>query len=343
MGYTLSRRNVLKALGLAVCTPVFSNFAKAEENEWVLGFGSCMSTRRSQNFWKSILSRQYNHWVFLGDNLYPEKDTLNSLQSAYSELAKVEPLSKLRSMVSVSATWDDHDFGADNADSSLPFRSESQQLFRSFWTQDYATPANGVYSSRTFEHQGRTIHLILLDLRFNRTPYAQPAKTVSLGTNGPESSNSQLPQLLGEEQWQWFEAEMEKPADLKIVGSSIQVLSFEHHFEKWKNYSEEYERLMTLVGRISSPTIFLSGDRHLHEISKNQLVSGRTLYDFTSSGLNKAEGLSRFERNRLRMERCLDDGFGELRVRWDGGNPVVVMQMVDDRGNIRFSMSDTLV
>ncbi|NBW82029.1 alkaline phosphatase family protein, partial [bacterium] len=279
MGYTLSRRNVLKALGLAVCTPVFTNFAKADENEWVLGFGSCMSTRRSQNFWKAILSRQYNHWAFLGDSLYPEKDTLDSLEKAYAELAKIEPLAQLRSVVSLSATWDDHDFGADNADSSLPYRMESLQLFKKFWTQDYASPGNGVYSSRTFEHQGKTIQLVLLDLRFNRTPYGQSSKTKSLASGHPESLDPQPPQLLGEEQWRWFESEMEKPADLKIVGSSIQVLSYDHHFEKWKNYPEEYDRLMGLVGRISPPTIFLSGDRHLHEISKNQLVSGRTLYD----------------------------------------------------------------
>ncbi|MFZ9521571.1 MAG: alkaline phosphatase D family protein [Silvanigrellaceae bacterium] len=343
MGYTLSRRNVLKALGLAVCTPVFTNFARADESEWVLGFGSCMSTRRSQNFWKAILSRHYNHWVFLGDNVYPQRDSLESLRQAYVELGKLEQMAQLRSAVSVSATWDDHDFGADNADSSLPYRMESMQMFKDFWSQDYGSSENGVYSAHTFEHQGRKIHLILLDLRFNRTPYAKHARVTSSGPGESGSMKQLTPQLLGDEQWRWFEAEMEKPADLKIVGSSIQVLSFEHNFEKWKNYPEEYDRLMTLVGRISSPTIFLSGDRHLHEISKNQLVSGRTLYDFTSSGLNKAEGLSRFERNRLRMERCLDDGFGEIRVRWDGANPVVTMQMIDDKGSVRFASADTLV
>ncbi|MEY3902431.1 MAG: Phospholipase precursor [Pseudomonadota bacterium] len=338
MSLKLSRRNALKTLGLSFCTPLFSKLALASEQDWVLGFGSCMSQRRSQRFWDAILARHFNHWVFLGDNLYPDRDNLPSLQEAYSELARLEPLQRLIAKVPVSAVWDDHDFGADNADSRLPYREESQQLFRTFWRQEYTTQSDGIYSSRMFEHQGRKIHLILPDLRFHRTPY-EPARVLGPGTPVQELD----PQLLGAAQWEWLESELEKPADLKIIGSSIQVLSFEHNFEKWHNYPAEFERLMALVGRISTPTVFLSGDRHVHEISKVQLVSGRTLYDFTSSGLNKADGLSRFERNSLRVERSLDDGFGEVRVRWIDGVPRVSMSMIDSRGVERFTLADNLV
>lgn len=338
MNLKLSRRNALKALGLAMCTPVLSQFASAADDEWVLGFGSCMSQRRSQRFWQAILSRRYHQWAFLGDNVYPEQDTLESLIEAYAELAKEPALKQLIAQSPVAATWDDHDFGADNADSSLSFKKESLELFKNFWKQDYASQTNGVYSAQMVEHQGKKIHLILLDLRYNRTPYLNAQRDPAGSSEGHLDG-----QLMGAEQWAWLEAELEKPADLRIIGSSIQVLSYEHNFEKWKNYPAEFERLMTLVGRISSPTIFISGDRHLHEVSKLQLVSGRTLYDFTSSGLNKADGLSRFERNRLRAERSLDDGFGEIRVRWQDGSPLVSMRMVDDKGNVRFSLEDTLI
>lgn len=338
MSLKLSRRNALKTLGLAFCTPMFPKLALAADQDWVLGFGSCMSQRRSQSFWDAILARPFNHWVFLGDNLYPDRDNLPSLKEAYAELARLEPLRRLMAKVPVSAVWDDHDFGADNSDSRLPYREESQQLFRGFWQQEYATQSDGIYSSRMFEHQGRKIHLILPDLRFHRTPY-DPIRSLGHGTPVHELE----PRLLGTAQWEWLESELEKPADLKIIGSSIQVLSFEHNFEKWRNYPAEFGRLMASVGRLSAPTIFLSGDRHLHEISRVQLVSGRTLYDFTSSGLNKADGLSRFERNSLRVERSLDDGFGEVRVRWIEGVPRVSMSMIDCRGVERFTLADNLV
>jgi len=339
------RRRLLKALGLAACSPLISRLARAGENEWVLGFGSCMDGRKSQNFWDAILARSHNQWLFLGDNLYPQTDTLHGLKAAYEELACSEKLAQLKARVPVRATWDDHDFGADNADSSLPFRSDSIKLFREFWQQSYASEDDGVYSSQMFEHQGRRIHLIVLDTRFNRTAYQSLRinDEQEEGSSQPDTGAACEPTLLGARQWQWLEAELEKPAELKIIGSSIQVLSFQHRFEKWKNYEGEYQRLLGLLGRISSPTVLLSGDRHLHEISKIELVSGRALYDFTSSGLNKAEGLSRFEHNRLRVERCLADGFGEVRVAWHGNSPVVTMSMIDQRGNLRFSQSDVLV
>jgi len=329
MTLTWTRRHALRNLGLLLlCPPFWPARAKATEGEWVLGFGSCMSGRRSQNFWQAVFARRYDHWCFLGDALYPDNDNLEGLQRAYQELSQSSSLAALREQVSVSATWDDHDFGADNADSSLPFKNQSLLLFKNFWKQTYASLSDGVYSSRTFESQGRTIHLILLDLRFHRTAVEK---------------NSSGGQLLGADQWAWFEKEMERPAHLKLIGSSIQVLASEHNFEKWANYPAEFDRLMAVVGRSTSPTVFLSGDRHFHEISKSQSVSGRTLYDFTSSGLNKADGLSVFERNRLRIERCLDDGFGEVRVQWEGDLPCVTLQMIDNSGNIRFSQTDTLI
>jgi alkaline phosphatase D len=335
------RRQFLKTLGLTAISPMLSKLAFAAEDDWVLGFGSCMDQRKSQSYWSVLNARPFSHFAFLGDNLYPERDTLPELTNAYSRLAVNEGLAALRSRVSVSATWDDHDFGADNADSTLPFKSESMALFRSFWQQNYASEDDGVYSSRFFEHQGRKIHLILLDARFNRTAY-QPAGMEPDELpyeNGIEAE----PVLLGAKQWEWLDAQLDIPADLKIICSSIQVLSFDHRFEKWMNYPAEHERLMKALARISAPTLLLSGDRHLHEISRSQLVSGRTIYDFTSSGFNKAEGLSRFERNRLRVQRNLDDGFGEVRIKWIDGVPSVTMSMIDKLGAIRFSHTDVLV
>jgi alkaline phosphatase D len=340
MTVRVSRRSALKALGLSLCAPMFSKVAFASGEEWVLGFGSCMNARKSQKFWQAILSRRFHQWAFLGDNLYPERDNLEYLTMAYHELRGVRELKQLMSKVPVAATWDDHDYGADNADSSLPYKRESMRLFKEFWKQDYASEVDGVYSSQMHEHEGKKIQLILLDLRFNRTPYQESDKGNQLGS---ESETAAGPQLLGEKQWEWLETQFETAADIRIVCSSIQVLSFQHEFEKWKNYPAEYERLMGLVGRNSAPTVFLSGDRHLHEVSRVQLVSGRTLYDFTSSGLNKAEGLSRFERNRLRTQRCLDDGFGELRLRWVDGVPQINMVMIDKDGEQRFNQVDFLV
>lgn len=337
----IQRRHFLKTLGLASCGSLLSHLAFASGEEWILGFGSCMDLRRSQSFWTALNSRPFNHFAFLGDNLYPERDTLEELQKSYEKLAHSEGLTELRRRVSVSAIWDDHDFGADNADSSLPFKVQSLSLFKGFWPQDYASETDGVHSCRYFSHQGRRIHLILLDTRYHRTAYGIAADN-NPGDPFYEKLHSE-PALLGSRQWEWLEEQLNAPADLKILCSSIQVLSADHRFEKWSNYPGEHERLLKCLARISSPTLLLSGDRHMHEISKTQLVSGRTLYDFTSSGFNKAEGLSRFERNRSRVQRNLGDGFGEVRIKWLDDAAIVTMSMIDKDGDTRFSLTDSLV
>ncbi|MEY4064820.1 MAG: hypothetical protein RIR26_1028 [Pseudomonadota bacterium] len=341
MSFRCSRRSLLKVLGLATVSPLISKMALAAEDEWVLGFGSCMDLRRKQSFWNALNARSFNHFAFLGDNLYPERDLYSELTKSYEELSRCEGLSALRARVPVSAIWDDHDFGADNADSRLPFRTASLNLFKNFWKQELASDNDGVYLSRIFQHAGRKIHLIMLDARYNRTPYAPEVMPLE-----PDIAREELaaekPTLLGAAQWAWLESELQVPADLKIIASGIQILSYEHKFEKWMNYPHERERLLQLLGQSSVPSVLLSGDRHLHEITRLKLDTGRTLYDFTSSGLNKADGLSRFEQNSLRVHRHLDDGFGEVRVKWNNGRPAVTLIMLDDRGNERFSHSDEL-
>lgn len=336
MRATIHRRELLKALGLAMVSPLSAQVGLASETDWVLGFGSCMDQRKSQGFWTHLLRQRHDHFVFLGDNLYPARDNLPELQIAYEDLARNTGLRALTKRVSVSAVWDDHDFGADNADSTLPYRMESQSLFRNFWKQEYATESDGVYSSKLFRHEGKLIHLILLDTRFHRTPY----RLTDFDENIQENTESQL---LGKSQWRWLEEQMQRRADVKIIGSSIQVLSSEHRFEKWSNYPKEYERLIEMIERCKAPCLILSGDRHQHEISRLDLGQGRILYDFTSSGLNKAEGLSRFEKNRLRIQRHLDDGFGEVRLRFSGSDLHVMMTMIDRRGRTCFTHQDILL
>ncbi|MEY2987604.1 MAG: hypothetical protein RJB13_1125 [Pseudomonadota bacterium] len=331
-----NRRELLKLLGLAMASPLFAQEGFAEETDWVLGFGSCMDQRKSQGFWSHILRRRHDHFVFLGDNLYPARDNLTELQDAYEDLSRNAGLRALAKRVGVSAVWDDHDFGADNSDSTLPYRLESQSLFRNFWKQEYATENDGVYSSKIFRHEGKLIHLIMLDTRFHRTPY----RLIDSEEDIRENEDSQL---LGASQWRWLEEQMRKRADVKIIGTSIQLLSSEHRFEKWSNYPKEYERLIQLIERCNAPCLILSGDRHQHEISRLDLGNGRILYDFTSSGLNKAEGLSRFERNRLRVQRHLDDGFGEVRLRFTGSELHVLMTMIDRRGRVCFTHQDVLL
>jgi alkaline phosphatase D len=92
--------------------------------------------------------------------------------------------------------------------------------------------------------------------------------------------------VLGDAQWEWLEAELAKPADLRIVVTSIQLISTAHGWEAWYEMPLERQKMLDLLGsRAESGLVVLSGDRHAGGIY--QLAQGdETITEVTSSSLN---------------------------------------------------------
>jgi alkaline phosphatase D len=200
-------------------------------------------------------------------------------------------------------------------------------------TQTQETPPrrrNGVYNSVEWGHAPTKVKSIHLDTRYNRDNHCIPgvAHRVPLGagvacatrwlTAGlhlahlawlwgkPDCASAQI---LGEEQWAWFEKELfendsgdtsttttkaedeNEDAQVYIIVSSIQVLTTNPAMESWGHFPNEQRRLVELLNRRSSSpyhkstghrpvVLLLSGDVHHAEFS------GRgTLLEVTSSGL----------------------------------------------------------
>jgi len=77
-------------------------------------------------------------------------------------------------------------------------------------------------------------------------------------------------QLLGEAQWRWLNAELSgSEADIHLIVSSLQVIAQDHRYEMWDNFPNERKKLFDLLleKKIKNP-VFLSGDRHLSEVSR---------------------------------------------------------------------------
>ncbi|MEM0941748.1 MAG: hypothetical protein AAGI25_18465 [Bacteroidota bacterium] len=88
------------------------------------------------------------------------------------------------------------------------------------------------------------IKMILLDARYFRDEllWENP------GTNNKTAKPNLNGEILGEEQWQWLEQQVEEPnIDLLIIASGIQILPEEHGFEKWANFPKERTKLFQLT------------------------------------------------------------------------------------------------
>ncbi|MFM7379083.1 MAG: alkaline phosphatase D family protein [Erythrobacter sp.] len=294
-----------------------------------IAVGSCNHQSAAQHMWAQIAAAGPQLFLMIGDNVYGDAGWdgdagLDSLRRAYALQASHPEFAGFRSKVPMMATWDDHDFGFNDAGGSFPFRLWSETLFETFWgaTEDVRSRA-GVYDSSITGPAGKRVQVILLDTRFFRSDLKRGPWTRDrqpLGSYLPDDSAGKT--VLGEAQWAWLAAELAKPADLRIVVSSTQVLTTAHQFEGWTNFPAERTRLLDLLaGRAKSGLVLLSGDRHQGAIYKAE-HGGQTIWELTSSSLNlsfgdDAERSSQREPDPLRVGKIYPvENYGLVDIDW---------------------------
>lgn len=262
-----------------------------------IAFGSCNHQSAPQHMWAQIAAQNPQLFLMIGDNVYGDNGWdadagLESLRKAYALQASHPEFTGFRAKFPMMATWDDHDFGLNDAGGSFPMRRWGEALFEEFWgSSDAVRGRDGIYDSSITGPEGKRVQVILLDTRFFRSDLKRMAWTKDrppLGGYLPDDSLDKT--VLGEVQWAWLEAELAKPADLRIVVSSTQVITQAHQYEGWTNFPVERARLLeTLKDREASGLVILSGDRHAAGIYKTT-HKGETMWELTSSSLNLAFG-----------------------------------------------------
>lgn len=302
--------------------------------EAVIMFGSCIDQNRAHPALGVAVERDPDAFVFLGDNVYADSTNPARIRRAYERLAGSELFRELRRSTEVYAAWDDHDYGANDAGADFPAAEASERIFEEFWNIDGpAASRPGIY--RSVRLAEGAIQLILLDTRRFRSPLTR-ARPRPEG-KGPYAQ-SEDGTILGAEQWQWLEGELRRPAELRIIASSIQVLASHHGWESWANFPQERERLLSLVAEADGPAIFISGDRHFAEISRVPAPGSdqRYFYDVTSSGINRRYPEEVPTANANRVDGYyLDYNVGELAIFRDAGELGIRIRIYDEDGGVR--------
>ena len=104
---------------------------------------------------------------------------MDVMRAKYARLKADAGFSKLMKTCPVLATWDDHDYGANDAGADYVKRAESQRIFVDFWGDPADSPRHkrpGVYDARVFGPKGQRLQVILLDTRFFRGPLKKGAQ-----------------------------------------------------------------------------------------------------------------------------------------------------------------------
>jgi alkaline phosphatase D len=330
----LGKRQALKLLGLASLTLPTPRLLAQDQALTRIAFGSCLHQDKPQPIWDAVLASEPELFIFLGDNIYGDSDDPAVLAARYAQLAAQPGFQRLRERSAILAIWDDHDYGRNDAGAEYPSRDASRGLFMDFWQEPPASPrrtqAGGIYTAQVFGPHGRRVQVLLPDLRWNRTPLRTVADADALARRtaddmGPyEADSSDGASMLGEDQWRWLQAQFAVPADVRIIGSSLQALATFTGWEAWANFPAERERLLALLAAAhDSVNLVISGDVHWCEYSLLQLPGADTkLAELTCSGLT--ETWPQISPNTLRVGTAhAVQNFGCIEIDWSGKRPVL--------------------
>lgn len=275
----------------------------ASEEKFRINIGSCHDLRRVKSpkeyrIWDRIRERNGDKFIWGGDNIYA--DTLNysqlvidsghyyrgapeDLKRIYKATEKVPEYKRFVETIgqeNIYGTWDDHDFGLNNAGIEYEFRKESQKAFLDFFKVPMNSPRRqleGVYNS-ALVNEGR-VHIVLLDNRYHKDLYT-----------------NKTGDFLGEEQWTWFENELNsQPPTVKVtlIVSGLQVLPDDvlrsRFGETWAKLPLSRERLVeTIASSKANAPIIISGDVHCSEFLLAKCSSETENFlipELTTSGL----------------------------------------------------------
>jgi alkaline phosphatase D len=262
-------------------------------------FGSCVNENRSMAFWDVIAAQKPQVFLLIGDNVYGDTRAtwaadIPTLSASYKKLSARQEFDRFRRAVPMLTTWDDHDFGANDAGGTFAFKEYAEKAYESYWGSSAEVKSRpGVYESRIVGPTGKRVQFILLDSRFFRSdlasmPYRDPAPT--LGWYIPNTDPKAT--ILGDAQWQWLEQELVKPAELRFIVSSVQLVTSAHNYESWANFPRERDRFYRLLAdKGVNNAVLLTGDRHAGALYKAQVPGLKSpLWEVTSSSLNFAFG-----------------------------------------------------
>jgi alkaline phosphatase D len=320
-------------------------------------FGSCADQNKPCPVWSAVSGAKPELMLLLGDNVYCDIENgklidpdPEQIAKSYAALAKVEAFTALKTSVPMLATWDDHDFGKNDAGTEWKHKDVAKKLFMEFveaGPDDPRWKRSGIYDSTIVGPQGKRVQIILLDNRYNLTvPKKGPRQVISgygvvpIAPYIPSFDEGMT--VLGDEQWAWLKEQLLMPAEVRLICSGIQILAEEHPFEKWANIPKERQRLFDVINETkANGVVLLSGDRHLGEILCKTDALTYPLFEATASGWNQGSKNWRPpEKSKYRIGGMpYGDHFGMVQIDWTQDNPRITLLLRDEFGETAMSHS----
>ncbi|MCI4645077.1 MAG: alkaline phosphatase family protein [Hyphomonadaceae bacterium] len=307
--------------------------------------GSCNDEEKESQTLQTIAGQEGDLFLMIGDNVYGDRDgsayannqpELDELRESFAELASRSEFQAVRAKFPMMVAWDDHDYGVNDGGGDFVFREFAERIHETFWGLDDQDVGKwpGTYYARSFGPEGQRTQIIMLDTRMFRSALTPTDEWNTPGKErympAPEGS---MQDMLGAAQWTWLENQLQQPADLRLIVSSIQVLTTDGHgYEHWDNLPAERDRLIDLIDSTGARGVVLvSGDRHAAFMYRKDGLVDYPLYELTTSSLNASFREETPEMDSAQIGPGVSlENFGAVDIDWE--TEEVTFQILSNQG-----------
>ncbi|MCR9196869.1 MAG: alkaline phosphatase D family protein, partial [Hyphomonas sp.] len=217
----------------------------------------------------------------------------------------------------------------------FPFRGLAERVHEVFWGLEDEDVGQwpGTYYARSFGPEGQRVQVIMLDTRFFRSSLTP---TDEWGVKGKErylpAPTGSMQDMLGAAQWTWLENQLQQPADIRFIASSVQVMPTVHGWEAWSALPDERQRLFDLIRKTeASGVVFLSGDRHTAFIYEEADILPYSAHELTASSLNVAFATESAELDTRQVGAGFaPENYGAVEIDWEART--IALKIKDNTG-----------
>jgi alkaline phosphatase D len=258
------------------------HFLDLDQPHLRFGVVSCaFDVMHHADIWNQLAAQHPDLLIFLGDNVYADRKSLLNVRPADPKQLwerYVKTRHRLRfyqfpELIPVLATWDDHDFGADDMNGTYRFSAESKEIFDSFYAQE-SFPGSKIAHGpgvSSFLSTGSMNFMLLDDRTFN------------LGEAGDASES-----MLGVAQEEWIADRLAQSPKPTWIMNGLQFYGGYHAKDSFEGvHPRSLARFENRVRAAAAPVILVSGDTHFSEIMEIESEKlGYPTFEFTSSSIH---------------------------------------------------------
>lgn len=250
---------------------------EASAGSYVLA--SCMkdsSNSLRESMWDAVNDADPDIVFLLGDTCYADNGGNDGSDAdywrRYIETRTLLSHFRQKKLIPTLATWDDHDFGGNNFDSTWKKKEMTRQLFEIFWHNEVPSPLlqKGPGVSKVLTVFGQ--RFFMMDDRTWRSPREEETRPVQWGEEQEEFLFEKI-------------TENSKPAMLMNGSQFFGGYLKKDAFEYWQG--ENLKAICRELSHCEAPVAFAGGDVHFSEFMNIEAeILGYKTIEITSSSIH---------------------------------------------------------